>query len=88
MTDPVTNGAPHAYDNIEAYIDFDHEADNETNSADEDRAPWNLTIPSPDGKPYFRRAWSPEPLVRSALKWARERGIPITVIIWSNRSDQ
>lgn len=70
--------------NHEAYIDFDHEADDEG----EERAPWELVIPSPDGPPYCRRAWSPEPLVRAALKWARERNLSITVIVWSNRGDQ
>ena len=69
--------------NHEAYISFDHEHDD----GESEQAPWELCIPSPDGNPYVRRAWSPEPLVRAALKWGRDRNTAITVIVWANRGD-
>ncbi len=62
----------------EAYITFDHEADREP---DLERKPWQLVIPSPDGRAYERRAWTPEPLVHAAIKWGSDRGIGITVIV-------
>lgn len=64
----------------EAYITFDHEADREP---DLERKPWQLVIPSPDGRAYERRAWTPEPLVHAAIKWGSDRGIGITVIVWA-----
>ena len=62
--------------NLEAYIDHDDLAE------DDDRPAWSLTLPNPSGVPFCRRSWSPEPLVHAALKWARDRGVRVTVIVY------
>lgn len=43
--------------------------------------PWILFISTPDGN-HERRAWSPEPLVAHAMKWAKDRGQSIELTIF------
>ncbi len=43
--------------------------------------PWFLLIDTPDVTKRVR-AWSPEPLVAHALKWAKDRGVRIELTIF------
>lgn len=42
---------------------------------------WILFIDTPDGHKEVR-AWSPEPLVNHAMKWAKARGVYIELTIF------
>ena len=50
-----------------------------------DEKPWMLFIDTPDGA-HERRAWSPEPLVAHAMKWAKDRGQYIDLTIFGVKS--
>lgn len=50
-----------------------------------DEKPWMLFIDTPDGA-HERRAWSPEPLVAHAMKWAKDRGQYIELTIFGVKS--
>lgn len=43
--------------------------------------PWILFIDTPDGHKEVR-AWSPEPLVAHAMKWAKDRNASIELTIF------
>jgi len=43
--------------------------------------PWSLDIESPDGS-VVRKAWSPEPLVAYAFKWAKDRGVVVEITVF------